>query len=338
MTVEEGHVTSIQTALPREMSELRDLITPSRFMTVTTIENILKRFGFSQIEIVSTPPIENIDEALTKNHVYGSILIKKGENTLLRKGYGFSNIEQLSRNNESTTFYCGRLSELFTTRQLYSNYNLEDRLDRFFPAICTRWPHFSEISLSMLLHHTSGIDELEARPSPILDELPAEMILEQMLKRPLLFKPGAFRFESDVNYRILSAIMEDLPMQEEDKAATLYQHEGKKILLDHLSFRRGFGDAYATVTELLECAQSLLAHTKDFETKRIYNTHELVTISGPLLRQFIFGKCTYSFFCEQGAVIFIPQDELQVALLVNKPMPPEFTIKKLISSITTIQF
>ncbi len=343
LDVDEGRVTSIQTANPKEMSELKDLISPTRFMTVTRIEKLLSKFGFSQIEIVSTPSIEKIDTLLTESGLYGSILIRKKGETLLRKGYGFFDIETKKRNTESTYYHCGRLSELFTTRLFYSKieeglFSLDDPLDYFFPSYCVKSPYLSEITLSMLLHHTSGFTQFEMGLSPILDDLSTRMILDQIFKHPLLFKPGTHRFESNANFRLLSAILGETLLKQETNTATLYESDGSKKRLDHLSFRRGFADISTTVVDLMECTQSLLDQTKEFVTLHSHKTNEMVSVTGPLHREFLFGRCTYSFSCDHGVVFFVPQDELHVALIINKPMPTKLPIKKLISLITTNHF
>ncbi len=359
LVVKNGKISSIDITCNKSKSLLKDLIDLTSAHSINSIEQILQEIGLLEIEII-TRNAEKIDAALIDANFYGTILILQNNQPLLRKGYGHKNIEQNNFNKATTFYHCGHLSEVlaslvFARLEEKGEISLDSCLDSYFPADCIKWPHLSSISVNMLLHHTSGFGGIYKRSTPIEDELPTRLQLNQFFRQDLLFQPGTFYYHSFMNFRILAAILEtitDLPyselvkefclkevfVEQINQTATHYESDGKTKKLDHLSMRTCFDDMVATTEGLIELYEKSIPYLSKKTSAKVFQKNELITEACGMRCDFIFGKRVY-YRIEQEAMIYcIPKDDMQIALIANKPMSEEFPLKKLISLVTTNQF
>jgi CubicO group peptidase (beta-lactamase class C family) len=143
----------------------------------------------------------------------GAVLVARGNDILLNKGYGEANVEQNIPNDPNTKFRIGSLTKQFTAAlvlllQQDGKLRIEDPVRKYLPDAPKSW---DKITLAELLGHNSGIPEIQSDPrfrswamSPHThaDEL---ALFED---RPLNFEPGSKNEYSNSNYLVLGAVIE----------------------------------------------------------------------------------------------------------------------------------
>src|SRR6185436_2526335 len=112
---------------------------------------------------VPEPSAQEIDEFLSSlysRHEPGAaVIVTKGENVVLRRGYGVSDMVTMSPIVPSTMFWLGSISKQFAAAGILllvqeGRVRLSDPITRFIPE----FPQFfSHISIENLLTHTSGL-------------------------------------------------------------------------------------------------------------------------------------------------------------------------------------
>jgi CubicO group peptidase (beta-lactamase class C family) len=144
----------------------------------------------------------------------GSVLIEKGGQILLSKGYGMADAAGGAENTPDTKFLTASVTKQFTAMavmQLYEKGRLDltDRLSEYIPD----FPRGGDITLWNLLTQTSGIpdflnDDPKLLASVQYKELSEDMIIGLIEKKPLKFEPGTKYAYSNTNYVILGTIVE----------------------------------------------------------------------------------------------------------------------------------
>ena len=181
---------------------------------------VLILLSLSSLASPSNPSLE-IDAmlwSLTKVGKFsGAVLIARGEKILLRKGYGFANLEKRILFTPDTRHHVASISKMFTTMTVLK---LRDRnVLKLEASICTYLEQcpkiWQAITVQNLLHHTSGTPDYEERlglySEAYLEFMTrrdaTEKILIQARKDKLEFKPGT-RFQySNTGYMLLSSIV-----------------------------------------------------------------------------------------------------------------------------------
>jgi len=142
----------------------------------------------------------------------GSVLIAKGDEVLVRKGYGLANIEIDVPNTPKTKFRLGSVTKQFTAMailQLQEDelLSVNDPLSKFIPD----YPEGDKITIHHLLTHTSGIPNLTDFPE--LEKIkkiktPIEEIIKIFKNEQLEFAPGEKHQYSNSGYTLLGYIIE----------------------------------------------------------------------------------------------------------------------------------
>ncbi len=149
---------------------------------------------------------------LQEDLISGSVLIARGDDILLAKGYGMANREHEIPNTPQTKFRLGSVTKQFTSAAIVllaqrGELALEDSLARFLPD----YPRGEDISLHQLMTHTAGVpnyngiagyDEAHIRPWSI-DE-----VIAFFRDEPLLFEPGEGFAYSNSGYILLAKVIE----------------------------------------------------------------------------------------------------------------------------------
>lgn len=155
-------------------------------------------------------------DSIVKNYVdssefIGSVLIAKNGEILLKKGYGFADIENKIPNTPSTNFYLASVSKLFTIAAIIELkdkglLNLDDSLTKFIPD----YPYGNHITIRQLIEHKSGIvDYVNERPyAPILNAIKLDDIIDKFKRLPLNFKSGEKTSYCNSGYILLAKIIE----------------------------------------------------------------------------------------------------------------------------------
>ena len=150
----------------------------------------------------------------------GTVLVARGDEVLLSKGYGMANLEWDVPNSPGVVLRLGSLVKQFTAAAILQLQDqgllsVEDPVSRYLPD----FPHGDEITLHQLLNHSSGVPDLPEyidlashwavlRQAATLDEL-----IGRAAGQPLAFVPGS-RFQySNIGYVMLGRIIEKVSGQ-----------------------------------------------------------------------------------------------------------------------------
>lgn len=240
--------------------------------------------------------LEKMMETYAGNNDFnGSVLIAKKGVVLLSKGYGYSDYETKSPNNENTIFQLGTLTELFTTQLVLSldskaAMGLEDKVDKYFPD----FPNGNQITVKNLLTHSSGlydysIDTVLLRPKKNFK--PARVaIMESVQNKPLCFYPGSKYGYCATDYYMAGLIIEkvgrwdyddllkerilksckmyrtgtDFPSLSDNNKATGYEHifadTWQKAEIPDTGYSFTSYGLYSTTADMYKFYQSLSTH------------------------------------------------------------------------------
>jgi CubicO group peptidase (beta-lactamase class C family) len=174
--------------------------------------------GISAARKANDPPLlvrlDQVANSYTAGNAFmGSVLVVRGDQTLLNKGYGMANLEWSIANAPDVKFRLGSLAKQFTATlvlllQQDGKLRVEDPVNRYLPDAPKTW---DKITLAELLGHTSGIPEIQSDPHFRTWCMSAHTHAEELAlfrDRPLDFEPGG-RFEySNSNYLVLGAVIE----------------------------------------------------------------------------------------------------------------------------------
>ncbi|MES2137633.1 MAG: serine hydrolase domain-containing protein [Pseudomonadota bacterium] len=143
-----------------------------------------------------------------------SVAVGRGRHMLLKRGYGFANLETRSAVTPASIFRIGSLTKQFTATAAarlheQGRLRLDDPIAQYLPAFAK----LPRIAISELIHHTAGLhsdDEgtsLPAGPAGFSTQVAlANAIAAQ--KTVLDFVPGTAWLYSNSNYIVLGAIIE----------------------------------------------------------------------------------------------------------------------------------
>jgi CubicO group peptidase (beta-lactamase class C family) len=148
----------------------------------------------------------------------GAVLVAKGNNIVLRAGYGLANREARVPFTPETAHHVASISKMMTAFAALKlrdqkRLKLEDRICLYVPDCPAQW---REITVKQLIRHTSGIPDYEEKlglySEAYLEFMTqpgaTERLLEQARTQPLEFKPGStFRY-SNTAYIVLASIIE----------------------------------------------------------------------------------------------------------------------------------
>lgn len=237
---------------------------------------------------------KNIPEALNENKVpgLGIAVIKKGE-VIIKRGYGFSDLESKKRVDTKTGFNIGSISKMFTAWGIMilvedGKINLDDPVSNYL----TRWKlpksEFDEdkVTIRNLLQHTAGLSvhgynghESKNELGSLSDCLSGKGNKEEAVE--LIMAPESKWQYSGGGYTILQLLIEEVSgktfkdyMKEKvfkplkmkctsfninkriiKRSATAYDEEGKKIPLRLFNAQAAAG-LHTTIEDLILFAQA----------------------------------------------------------------------------------
>jgi CubicO group peptidase (beta-lactamase class C family) len=177
--------------------------------------------SLNSLAIPSNPSlaIDAMLSSLTKaGRFSGAVLIARDGKVLLRKGYGFANLEKRTPFTPETRHHVASISKMFTAMTVLkfrdqNNLILEASICAYLEQCPKIW---QVVTVQHLLRHTSGIPDYEEKlglyKQAYLEFMTrqdaTEKILAQARKDKLEFKPGTqFRY-SNTGYVLLSSIIE----------------------------------------------------------------------------------------------------------------------------------
>lgn len=170
---------------------------------------ITSSHGFCQSDI------EKYLTSLTETTFFsGSVLITKGNNVILNKGFGYADYENNVPNTSSTVHRIGSLTKPITSMAILklisanNGMTLMDSIGMYLPELPKSW---KGVKIFHLLTHTSGIpDHFGDLPAvPVGDTfLEIERVFKKQSKAPLENIPGEVYSYNNFGYVILGYLIE----------------------------------------------------------------------------------------------------------------------------------
>jgi CubicO group peptidase (beta-lactamase class C family) len=125
----------------------------------------------------------------------GTVLVARGGDVIISKGYGAANLEWNTPNTPSTKFRLGSLTKQFTAASILlleerGKLKIGDPVKTYLPEAPAAW---DKITIFNLLTHSSGIPNFTSLPDYASLErfaTPVEQIVEHFRAKPLDFPPG----------------------------------------------------------------------------------------------------------------------------------------------------
>jgi CubicO group peptidase (beta-lactamase class C family) len=148
----------------------------------------------------------------------GSVIVASHGRVLLRKGYGFADLEHRARNTATTSYEIASLTKAFTAYAVLlladdGKLRLDHSITEYLPGAPAAW---KDVTVDQVIHHTSGIWDYESAldlGSPAFTERMKQpgtgrSLVEDAKSKPLDFPPGSKFHYSNTGYLILGAIIE----------------------------------------------------------------------------------------------------------------------------------
>jgi len=152
-----------------------------------------------------------VDALLRERGFTGAVLVRRGGEVLVRRGYGQADGALGSANTPSTRFRIGSVTKQFTAAAVLvlaarGKVGLEDRACRYLPRCPGAW---STISVRHLLTHQSGLPEFLDLPGfdAMRPSTPADTLAD-LRRVPLDFAPGTSFSYSNSGYIALGLVIE----------------------------------------------------------------------------------------------------------------------------------
>lgn len=159
-----------------------------------------------------------IAETLSADAPGAAILVRRGDDILLRAGYGMANLELAVPMQADMVFRIASQTKQFTAVAILQlvaqgKLQLQQTIGQLLPAYPLTGRN---ITVEQLLTHTSGIPNLSRLPA-FRQQLALDTTLSELLplfnELPLQFAPGTAFTYSNSNYVVLTAIIEALSGQ-----------------------------------------------------------------------------------------------------------------------------
>lgn len=146
--------------------------------------------------------------------ISGSILIAQDGNIVTKKYFGFADLQNNIKNNDSTEFTLASVSKVFTSTAILQlkdkgKLKLDDSFIKYFPDF-----PYPNITIRNLLSHTSGLPDYELYEKQINENSNKIFTIKdvipslKMWKQPLNPEPGTKWKYSNTNFCLLALLVE----------------------------------------------------------------------------------------------------------------------------------
>jgi CubicO group peptidase (beta-lactamase class C family) len=158
--------------------------------------------------------MEQVIQSYTANQRFmGTVLVAKGADVLLDKGYGSANLEWNVPNSPTTKFRLGSITKQFTAASILllqerGKLNVQDPVKKYMADAPAAW---DKITIYNVLTHTSGIPSFTSFPEYAKWEPFATTATEEVAwfrDKPLDFPPGEKWSYSNSGYVLLGYLIE----------------------------------------------------------------------------------------------------------------------------------
>ena len=145
----------------------------------------------------------------------GTVLVARGTDVILSKGYGSANLEWDIPNTPATKFRLGSITKQFTAASILlleerGKLKLDDPIKKYVPEAPAAW---DAITIFNLLTHSSGIPNFTSLPdysSLKLRDTPVAKTVMTVRDKPLDFVPGEKMSYSNSGYLVLGYVIEQV--------------------------------------------------------------------------------------------------------------------------------
>ncbi|GEO07669.1 serine hydrolase [Segetibacter aerophilus] len=299
-------------------------------------------------------------QALTKYAGFnGSVLVAKGGDILLEKGYGFRNADAGTIHDANSVFQIGSVTKQFTSSIILrlaseGKLSLKDTLSKYFPE----YQYAKKITIENLLNHVSGIynytQNADFMQNHVTEPLSQTSFWGMIKDKPLNFEPGSNYNYSNSGYLILGYLIEKVTGQPYERVARKYLFEPAGMTHSGFDFTHLASPVksvgYMALTKDAKTPAPIVDSTVAFSAGAIYSTvHDLYNWntalnSGKIIQKknlekaytpykqkygygfgidSVFGKRLIS---HGGGIhgfvsdlAYVPEDKVSVVLLSNKP-------------------
>lgn len=238
---------------------------------------LLSVFACSDDDNDATPNITDYTSAeayLNEVGFQGSAFIKKGNSTLLKKGFGLADVANNVENDPSMVYRIGSMTKAFTAIGLVNlkREGLIDSYDQPLSDFDDEFPRGDEITLRHLVTHYSGLPDyvgpiedyyrnqnMHFTPEEIYD-----IIKESAGEDGLLYEPGSNFAYSNSNYLIIGMLIEELTGKSYDqyiqeKVMTPLEMTQTQVGADEIQgagYAKGYKDGQLIAPYLMDLAYS----------------------------------------------------------------------------------
>ena len=167
--------------------------------------------------------MDQVVQSYVSNKTFmGSVLVARGSEVLLSKGYGSANLEWNIPNLPATKFRLGSVTKQFTAASILlleerGKLKTDDLVKKFMPDAPAAW---DKITIYHLLTHTSGIPNFTSFPDyKSLEPFAAtpEQLVARFRDKPLDFQPGEKWSYSNSGYVLLGYLLENVSGESYEK-------------------------------------------------------------------------------------------------------------------------
>jgi CubicO group peptidase (beta-lactamase class C family) len=163
-----------------------------------------------------------VQDSVSRKVFMGTVLVARGDEILLDKGYGFANLELDVPDTPPTKFRLGSVTKQFTAAAIMllqerGKLNVNDLVKKYLPDAPAAW---DKITVFNILTHTSGIPNYTNFPDyPALQAIPTtpQKLVARFIDKPLDFQPGERYSYSNSGYIVLGYLVEKLSGESYEK-------------------------------------------------------------------------------------------------------------------------
>jgi len=173
-----------------------------------------------------TKRMDDVVQSYAGNKTFmGTVLVARGSDVLLSKGYGSANLEWDIPNTPTTKFRLGSITKQFTAASILmleerGKLKLDDPIKKYVPEAPAAW---EPITIFNLLTHTSGIPNFTNLPeykTLKLEATPVAKTIAVVRDKPLDFSPGEKMSYSNSGYLVLGYVIERITGASYEKFVT----------------------------------------------------------------------------------------------------------------------
>ena len=197
----------------------------------------------------------------------GTVLVARGDQVILSKGYGSADLEWKVPNAPDTKFRLGSVTKQFTAAAILlleerGKLSITDPVKKYLPDAPAAW---DKITIFNLLTHTSGIPNFTSFPDYAKLEpfaTTAEQLVARFRDKPLDFEPGQRWSYSNSGYVLLSYLIERI-------SGTTYEAFLRDNIFTPLGMTNTGYDSNSAV--ILHCASGYVFTNNHFENAGYVN-------------------------------------------------------------------